>query len=60
MKVIKYHQQIVENALKHKEEHLDFVIIDTAVVYIDEALMNSFKKLKKSLNQTKLCLLLMQ
>ena len=28
-------QQIVENALKHaKEEHLDFVIIDTEVVCI--------------------------
>src|SRR5699024_5682274 len=34
-------QQIVENAIKHaKEEHLDFVIIDTAGrLHVDEALM---------------------
>ena len=41
-------QQIVENALKHaKEEHLDFVIIDTADVYIDEALMNELQEVKE-------------
>ncbi len=41
-------QQIVTNALKHaKEEHLDFVIIDTAGrLHIDEALMNEFKEVK--------------
>ncbi|HCY8804384.1 TPA: signal recognition particle protein [Staphylococcus aureus] len=41
-------QQIVTNALKHaKEEHLDFVIIDTAGrLHIDEALMNELKEVK--------------
>ncbi|MDU0996836.1 MAG: signal recognition particle protein, partial [Staphylococcus lugdunensis] len=41
-------QQIVENALKHaKEEHLDFVIIDTAGrLHIDEALMNELQEVK--------------
>ena len=40
--------QIVTNALKHaKEEHLDFVIIDTAGrLHIDEALMNELKEVK--------------
>jgi signal recognition particle subunit SRP54 len=39
---------IVTNALKHaKEEHLDFVIIDTAGrLHIDEALMNELKEVK--------------
>ncbi|MCH4335608.1 signal recognition particle protein [Staphylococcus haemolyticus] len=42
-------QQIVENALKHaKEEHLDFVIIDTAGrLHIDEALMNELQEVKE-------------
>ncbi|MBS3512860.1 signal recognition particle protein, partial [Staphylococcus aureus] len=42
-------QQIVTNALKHaKEEHLDFVIIDTAGrLHIDEALMNELKEVKE-------------
>ncbi|WP_256083814.1 L-threonylcarbamoyladenylate synthase, partial [Staphylococcus aureus] len=41
-------QQIVTNALKHaKEEHLDFVIIDTAGrLPIDEALMHELKEVK--------------
>ncbi len=42
-----------------KEEHLDFVIIDTAGrLHIDEALMNELKEVKKLLNQTKFCWLL--
>lgn len=42
-------QQIVENALKHaKEEHLDFVIIDTAGrLHIDETLMNELQEVKE-------------
>ena len=42
-------QQIVKNALKHaKEEHLDFVIIDTAGrLHIDEALMNELQEVKE-------------
>ena len=41
-------QQIVENALKHaKEEHLDFVIIDTGRLHIDEALMNELQEVKE-------------
>ena len=42
-------QQIVENALKYaKEEHLDFVIIDTAGrLHIDEALMNELQEVKE-------------
>ena len=42
-------QQIVENALQHaKEEHLDFVIIDTAGrLHIDEALMNELQEVKE-------------
>ena len=47
VKVIKLNH-IVENALKHaKEEHLDFVIIDTAGrLHIDEALMNELQEVK--------------
>ena len=42
-------QQIVENALKYaKEEHLDFVIIDTAGrLHIDEALMSELTEVKE-------------
>lgn len=42
-------QQIVDNALKYaKEEHLDFVIIDTAGrLHIDEALMNELQEVKE-------------
>ena len=42
-------QQIVQNALAHaKEEHLDFVIIDTAGrLHIDEALMNELQEVKE-------------
>ena len=42
-------QQIVDNALKHaKEEHLDFVIIDTAGrLHIDEKLMNELAEVKE-------------
>ncbi|MDN8696615.1 signal recognition particle protein, partial [Staphylococcus aureus] len=42
-------QQIVTKALKHaKEEHLDFVIIDTAGrLHIDEELMNELKEVKE-------------
>lgn len=41
-------QEIVENALQHaKEEHLDFVIIDTAGrLHIDEALMDELQDVK--------------
>nr|WP_263313519.1 signal recognition particle protein [Mammaliicoccus sp. Marseille-Q6498] len=42
-------KQITENAIKHaKEEHLDFVIIDTAGrLHIDEALMNELVDVKE-------------
>ncbi|MGE7362489.1 signal recognition particle protein, partial [Staphylococcus cohnii] len=42
-------QQIVENAIKHaKEEHLDFVIIDTAGrLHVDEALMEELSDVKE-------------
>ena len=42
-------QQIVENAIKHaKEEHLDFVIIDTAGrLHVDEALMQELSDVKE-------------
>lgn len=42
-------QQIIQNALAHaKEEHLDFVIIDTAGrLHIDEALMNELQEVKE-------------
>ncbi|MGV3243785.1 signal recognition particle protein [Staphylococcus sp. 11261D007BR] len=41
-------QQIVENAIQHaKDEHLDFVIIDTAGrLHIDETLMNELQDVK--------------
>ncbi|EKU50444.1 signal recognition particle protein [Staphylococcus massiliensis] len=42
-------QQIVDNAIKHaKEEHLDFVIIDTAGrLHIDEGLMSELEDIKE-------------
>ncbi|MCG3411871.1 signal recognition particle protein [Staphylococcus massiliensis] len=42
-------QQIVDNAIKHaKEEHLDFVIIDTAGrLHIDEGLMSELEEIKE-------------
>ncbi len=42
-------QQIVENAINHaKDEHLDFVIIDTAGrLHVDEALMEELTDVKE-------------
>ena len=52
-------QQIVDNALRYaKEEHLDFVIIDTAGrLHIDETLMNELADVKEISKPMKLCLL---
>ena len=50
VKVIKYHHnKLLKMLLKHaKEEHLDFVIIDTAGrLHIDEALMNELQEVKE-------------
>ena len=51
-------QQIVDNALRYaKEEHLDFVIIDTGRLHIDETLMNELTDVKEISKPMKLCLL---